>query len=127
MQGSSPHSGLARSRAASRWQHFDAQRPFACPLSTCSSCQRVVKLTQDVSIDQEALQQFAASLDAPLVSACAHGLQLPIKFESKEAEVRAVSFTCKADKHALRTLGPVHWRVYAPLVCGCAFQSQVCV
>eukprot|EP00882_Tetradesmus_deserticola_P033940 GHRQ01038814.1.p2 GENE.GHRQ01038814.1~~GHRQ01038814.1.p2 ORF type:complete len:120 (+),score=55.48 GHRQ01038814.1:194-553(+) len=56
------------------------------------TCKQVVELHQGVSINQQAVQQYAAQLEAAAVRAAgAKGNAFPIKFESLEAEV---TFLC---------------------------------
>lgn len=64
--------------------HSEVLLVFIC----CSTCKQVVELHPGVSINKEAVQQYAAQLDAAAVKAAgARGNVFPIKFESVEAEV----------------------------------------
>jgi hypothetical protein len=60
-----------------------------------STCKQVVELHPGISIDQQAVQQYAAQLDAAAVRAAgAKGNAFPINFESLEAEVRGINILC---------------------------------
>jgi hypothetical protein len=62
---------------------------------TRSTCKQVVELHPGISIDQQAVQQYAAQLDAAAVRAAgAKGNAFPINFESLEAEVRGLTCYC---------------------------------
>lgn len=66
-------------------------QPLVSRLFSCSSCKAVVEAQQWVSLVPEAIQAYAAQLDAAAVRAgsAKAGLMFPIKFDSQEAEVCA--------------------------------------